>query len=96
MDLVDLIVQKRDAIKNICAKYGATGVRIFGSCARDDYSEKSDVDMLVDFKGEWDFGTVCDLQDELEKLLGRKVDLGTESMLRPRVRETVLSEAIAL
>ena len=37
-----------------------------------------------------------DLQDELEKLLGAKVDLGTESMLRPRVRETILAEAVTL
>jgi predicted nucleotidyltransferase len=96
MDPVDLILEKRDAIKEICAKHGATAVRIFGSCARDDYRPDSDVDMLVDFTLPWDFGTLCDLQDELEQLLGRKVDLGTESMLRPRVRATVLAEAVTL
>jgi uncharacterized protein len=96
MDLVDLIVEKRQSIKQTCARFGATSVRVFGSCARDDYREDSDVDILVDFKGAWDLGTLCALQDELEKLLGRKVDLGTESMLRPRVRETVLAEAVTL
>lgn len=47
MDLVDLIVEKRDTIKQTCAKYGATAVRVFGSCARDDYDGKSDIDVLV-------------------------------------------------
>ncbi len=96
MDVVDLIVKKRKAIITTCQRYGATNVRVFGSCARDDYHEKSDVDFLVDFPGGCDFGKLCDLQDSLEKLLGRKVDLGTESMLRPRIRESVLSEAVAL
>lgn len=96
MDVVDLIVKKRKEILEICRRYGATNVRVFGSCARDDYSDSSDVDLLVDFPDGYDFGTLCELSDRLEKLLGRKVDLGTESMLRPRVKNTVLSEAIAL
>lgn len=96
MDLVDLIIEKRDAIKAACQKYGATNVRVFGSCARDDYDESSDIDMLVDFTGKLDIGVLCELEEELEKLLGRKVDLGCESMLRPRVRETVLRDAVAL
>ena len=96
MDIVDLILKKRKRIIATCQRYGATNVRVFGSCARDDYHEKSDVDLLVDFPAGCDFGRLCDLQDSLEKLLGRKVDLGTESMLRPRIRETVLSEAVAL
>lgn len=96
MDVVDLIVEKRKAIITTCRQFGATNVRVFGSCARDDYHEGSDVDFLVDFPDGVDFGRLCDLQGSLEKLLGRKVDLGTESMLRPRVRETVLSEAVHL
>lgn len=96
MDVVDLIVKKRKEILETCRRYGATNVRVFGSCARDDYNDSSDVDLLVDFPGGYDFGTLCELSDRLEKLLGRKVDLGTESMLRPRVKNTVLSEAIAL
>jgi uncharacterized protein len=96
MDLVDLIVETRDAIKATCQKYGAYNVRIFGSCARDDYNENSDIDILVDFNDRLDLGVLCDLEDELQKLLGRKVDLGSESMLRPRVREDVLRDAVAL
>lgn len=96
MDVVDLIVKKRKEILETCRGYGATNVRVFGSCARDDYSDSSDVDLLVDFPDGFDFGTLCELSDRLEKLLGCKVDLGTESMLRARVKSTILSDAIAL
>ena len=49
MDLVDLIVENREQIKAACARHGATAVRVFGSCARADYDEKSDIDVLVRF-----------------------------------------------
>lgn len=96
MDLVDLIVAKREAIKQTCAKYGATNVRVFGSCARDDYNENSDVDFLVRFTAPYDYGDLYQLQEELEKLLGRKVDIGTDEMLREHIRDHVLAEAVSL
>jgi predicted nucleotidyltransferase len=96
MDLVDLIIENRQAIIATCKEHGATNVRVFGSCATDDYHELSDIDLLVDFPGGFEFGVLCDLQESLEKLLGRKVDLGTESMLRPRIREDILAQAVAL
>lgn len=96
MDLVDEIVRERKEILATCSRYGATNVRVFGSCARDDYHGESDIDLLVDFPGGYDFGILCELQDSLEKLMGCKVDLVTEPMLRSRVRETVLSEAVVL
>jgi uncharacterized protein len=96
MDLVDLIVEKREAIIATCHKYGATNVRVFGSCARDDYNENSDVDFLVRFTAPYDYGDLFMLQEELEKLLGHKVDVGTDEMLRDHIREHVLAEAVAL
>lgn len=96
MDLVDLIVDKRKAIIATCHKYGATNVRVFGSCARDDYNENSDVDFLVRFTAPYDYGDLFQLQEELEKLLGRKVDVGTDEMLRDHIRDHVLAEAVSL
>lgn len=95
-DLVDRIVDKRNKILEICAKYGAGNVRIFGSCATDDYNESSDVDILVDFKGKFDFFALLDLKDELEKLMGCAVDVCTEAMLRSPIRESALKEAVPL
>lgn len=79
MDLGDVIIDKRQAIKTICSQYGVPRVRVFGSFAREDYSPDSDIDLLVDFDGQWDLGKLYDLQDELEKLLGSKVDVGPDA-----------------
>lgn len=100
MDLVDLIVEKRDAIKGACLKHGAVSIRVFGSCARSDYDENSDIDVLVKFspslRGFDYFGALGDLTDELKELLGVKVDVVDEASLKGRVREIILKEAVAL
>lgn len=100
MDLVDLIVEKRDDIKRICAKYGADSVRIFGSCARNDYNEDSDIDILVkmpeDLSGFKWAGRLGDLEDELNQLLGVTVEVIDETCLKGRTRERILKEAVSL
>lgn len=88
--------ERGEAIIATCRRYGATNVRVFGSCARDYYHDKGDVDLLVDFKDGVDFFRLLDLQNSLEALLERKVDLGTESMLRLRSKDFVLDEAVYL
>ncbi len=100
MDLVDLIVENRDAIKATCAKYSATIVRIFGSCARDDYDEKSDIDVLVRFPDTLNgfdyFGALGDLEDDLKILLGVDVDVVDEASLKGKTRDRILKEAVSL
>ena len=100
MDLVDIIVENKDAIKQTCAKHGATAVRVFGSCARDDYDEKSDIDVLVQLSAdlrpfEW-AGRLGDLENDLKQLLGVDVDVVDEASLKGRTRERVLKEAVSL
>jgi predicted nucleotidyltransferase len=70
---------------------------VFGSVARGEADEQSDIDFLVDYSldriSPWfPAGLVLDL----EKLLGRKVDVATEAALNDRIREQVLKEAIPL
>lgn len=100
MTLVDLIVEKREDIKAACNRYGATAVRIFGSCVRDEYDEKSDIDVLIkvpeSLRGFEYFGALGDLEDELGQLLGVKVDLVDEASLTGKRKERVLKEAVAL
>jgi predicted nucleotidyltransferase len=100
MDLVDLIVEKRDAIKAVCAKYGASAVRIFGSCARDDYDEQSDIDVLIQMPNGLDvfdwIGRLLDIEEELKQLLQVDVDVVDEGSLKGRTRERVLKEAVSL
>lgn len=84
-------------IMRIAAKHGAYNVRVFGSVARGENDDLSDVDFLVDFdpsrRSPW---FPMGLIEELEGLLGCKVDVATPGMLKERIREQVLQEAIPL
>ncbi len=91
-----LIENCREELLAIAKKHGVTNVRIFGSMARDDADENSDVDLLVlPLPGTslMDLGGV--LMDAQE-LLGRPVDVVSERALHPALREQVLREAIPL
>jgi uncharacterized protein len=79
-------------------EFRAMGVRelsVFGSFARGEASEASDVDVLVDFEPQVtvSFFRICELRHRLEDLLGLPVDVVTAGGLRPELRE-VLDEAI--
>jgi predicted nucleotidyltransferase len=92
----ELLCTKRDDILRIAAQYGAYNVRIFGSVARGEADEKSDIDLLVNMESGRSLLDLCGLLIDLEELLGRKVDVVTEKGLRDRIRNRVLNEAIAL
>lgn len=102
MDLAELIAAKRDQILAIAAKHGAYNVRVFGSVARGDYDQQtSDIDFLIrldseNLAGMRYFGVLEELQEELERLLGRKVDLVDEKGLKEPLPERVLKEAVSL
>jgi len=100
-DLAKLIAEKKDAIKSVCAKHGACDVRVFGSVARGDFDDKSDVDILIkldssNMEGMTYFRVLEDIHEELEALLGRPVDVVDEKGLKERLKADVLAEAIAL
>ena len=92
----ELLRTKRDDILRIAAQYGAYNVRIFGSVARGEADEKSDIELLVNMESGRSLLDLCGLLIDLEELLGRKVDVVTEKGLRDRIRNRVLNEAIAL
>ncbi len=75
-------------------KYGVKSLLIFGSVARDDAAEASDVDVLVEFNRPTGYFGLIALQERLEELLGCQVDVGTPRSLKPRLRERVLRESI--
>jgi predicted nucleotidyltransferase len=70
-------------------------VRLFGSIARGDATESSDVDFLVDMQPGRSLMDVAGLLIDLENLLGCKVDVVTTKGLKPSIRDNVLSEARA-
>lgn len=69
---------------------------LFGSVARDEASEKSDIDIMVSFEGPATFHGFFDTQFYLEDLLGHPVDLVTSKALRPELRPFVDREAIVV
>lgn len=92
----DLLKSRRDEILRIAAKHGARNVRIFGSVARGEADSQSDIDLLVEFRRGTTLLSHAALVQELEELLGIKVDVVSERGLRDRVRERVLREAVAI
>jgi len=96
MAVEDLLKAKRDEILRVCAKYGAYNVRLFGSVARGEADEQSDIDFLVELEPGRTLFDLGGLQYDLEQLLGCPVDVVTERGLKPRIRERVLREALPL
>jgi len=90
------IQDKRAEILDIATRYGASNVRVFGSVARGEEREDSDVDLLVDFEPGRSLLDHAGLTLELQELLGRPVDVGTTKGLRPQYRERILQEAVTL
>jgi hypothetical protein len=84
-----------DRVTEICKRYGVRELAVFGSAARGDLRPDSDVDVLVDFEPDARIGLVkfASLSEELESLVGRKVDLVTKTGLKQRVRSEILGEA---
>ena len=96
MAVEDLLKAKREEILRVCAKYGAYNVRLFGSVARGEADEQSDIDFLVELEAGRTLFDLGGLQYDLEQLLGCPVDVVTERGLKPRIRERVLREALPL
>jgi predicted nucleotidyltransferase len=94
--LEELLKAKREEILEVCARYGARQVRVFGSVARGEADEQSDIDFLVELEPGRTLLDLGGLQYDLEQLLGRRVDVVTERGLKPRIRERMLREAVPL
>ena len=98
MDLFELVRSKAPEILELAEKHGAENIRIFGSVARGDSDEKSDIDFLIDKgpKEKWSAWFPGSLIVDLESLLGMKVDICTNKMFKPSNLEKVLKEAIPI
>lgn len=75
-------------------RFGLQRLRLFGSLARHEDKPDSDVDLLVAFRGEVGVDGFFDLLHSVEDLVGRRVDLVTESALLPELRARVERDAI--
>ncbi len=78
----------------VVERFGVTGLALFGSTARDQASDGSDIDILVQFDGPATSKQYFGLQFYLEDLLGHSVDLVTQKALRQELRPYVEAEAV--
>lgn len=88
-EIFRLLESNLDKIKS----FGVKRLGIFGSVARDEQTENSDVDVLVELEKET-FRGYMGLLLFLEDLFGRKVDLAIKDSIKPRIKDRVLSETI--
>ncbi len=77
---------------NLAKKYHICEIGIFGSYARNEYTQESDVDILVDFSSPISLFEFIDLEEELSNLLKVKVDLVSRKALKPYIGERILKE----
>lgn len=87
--ILALIENNRDKIKS----FGVKEIGVFGSVVRDEATEKSDIDILVDFEKKT-FDSYMGLLFFLEDLLETKVDLVMKTAIKPIIRDNILSETI--
>jgi len=96
MKKLNLIQSKKFEIEVIAKKYGASNIRIFGSVARGDDDDSSDIDILVTMASNSSLFDLGGLYSELQEFLGRRISIVTEGGLKGRFKRHVLKEAIPL
>ena len=94
MDRLAILERLKAEAPALRQKYRLESLAVFGSMARGDDREGSDVDILVTFEGTADFDRFMGLKLDLEDMIGRRVDLGTPDTLRPEMREEVEKDLI--
>ncbi|MDE2059361.1 MAG: nucleotidyltransferase family protein [candidate division NC10 bacterium] len=86
---------QKDKLAEFCRRHQIHRLALFGSVLRDDFAADSDVDVLVEFEPGARIGLIglAGIENELSRLIGRKVDMNTVGCLSPYFREEVLHEA---
>ena len=96
MTAEDLLNLRREAIVRAATRHGARNVRVFGSVARGEADDTSDIDFLVEMAPGRSLLDMGGLLMELRELLQRDVNVVSERGLRREIRERVLREAVPL
>ena len=84
----------REHTEELRTKYRVKFLGLFGSVARDEATETSDVDLTVEFENGQDLFGYIDTKEYLEKILGISVDLVSRGRIKKRIREQILAEEI--
>jgi uncharacterized protein len=90
----EILTALRDALPQMRRRWPIRGLAVFGSVARGDASDSSDLDVLVDFDPPITLSAFLTLETTLSELAGRRVDLVSRPALKPFIGEHVLREAV--
>ena len=96
MDFAEILNSKRSAILAVANQYGAKNVRLFGSVVRGEAAAASDIDLLVHMDEGRSLLDLVGFWQDLEQLLGCKVDVLADDGLSPYLRDRILAEAVPL
>jgi predicted nucleotidyltransferase len=96
MNIHRLVLDKREDILRIARLHGARNIRIFGSVLHGDETAESDLDLLIDLEPGRSLLDHIALIQDLEDLLGCRVDVVTENGLHWYIRDQVVKEAVPL
>jgi uncharacterized protein len=77
-------------------KYNVMGLEIFGSYARHEQSQKSDLDLLVTFAAPYSLWDLLDVKEFISKKLRLKVDLVPKDSIKPMIKKQIIQEAIPI
>ena len=91
----EVLAKLSEHLAEIRERFGVEQIGIFGSVSRAEDTPESDVDVLYTFKKEYDtYDNYFDFSEYLEELFGRKVDLISPSLLKPRFRQQIFSDTV--
>jgi hypothetical protein len=96
MATLKILRENRDEILRIAAGHGGQDLRIFGSWARGEARPDSDIDILVKLDPGHSLLDLIAIEQDLEDLLGCKIDVLTEASISPYIREQVLKDAVRI
>lgn len=87
---------RREELRAVLERYGVSNVQVFGSVARGKDSQDSDLDLLVDLPPDLGLFALAGIIDELESIVGARVDLVSRSSLRGQVRDRIEADLLPL
>jgi uncharacterized protein len=96
MTLTKNLDKNRDKILRIAALYGAGDLRVFGSVFKGEANPKTDIDILITLETGRTLLDIVALKQDLQDLLGCKVDVVTEDAVSPYIRDRILRDAVSL
>jgi predicted nucleotidyltransferase len=90
-EIKNSLIQQKEILTE---KYKVNRVGIFGSYVRGEQTQKSDIDILIDYEEVPSLITLIELEHYLEKALNSEIDLVTRKGIKPQFKESILDEAV--